>query len=223
VTIVDSSGDRAEGRLTKCDRERDLALIDVGRALSEAAEIGDSDSLRTGQIVIAIGSPLGVAGAVAAGMVHAIGPLEAGAPPFLQQRDWIQADIRLAPGNSGGLLADVEGRVIGINAMIFRGIGLAVPANEVREFVTGATERVKLGVELIAVPQGLMVIGIERGSIAARVDIHVGDIVACAASQLRRLLAEAKRDGSADIPMFRAGHKRILRVHILSAAGARAA
>jgi serine protease Do len=223
VTILDSSGRRAEGRVTRQDREQDLALVDVGQPLSEPAQIGDSDSVRTGQIVIAIGNPLGVAGAVTAGMVHAIGPLDAGAPPFMQQRDWIQADVHLAPGNSGGLLADAEGRVIGINTMIFRGIGLAVPSNDVREFVTGVSERVRLGVELIAVPQGLMVVGIEQGGIAELAGIRVGDILACGAPELRRLLGKVKRLGTADIPVTRGGVNRILRVHTSLAAGARAA
>jgi serine protease Do len=68
--------------------------------------------------VLAVGNPLGIRGAVTVGVVHSA------------SRAWIEADLRLAPGNSGGILADASGRVIGITAMIVNGLALAVPANE---------------------------------------------------------------------------------------------
>lgn len=120
--IIDANGQRFRARVVRRDREHDLALLETNRAL-EPAPIGDSGSLRTGQIVIAIGNPMGVPGAVVFGMVHATGG------------NWIQADIRLAPGNSGGLLADAEGRVVGVNTMIYRGLGLAIPSNDASAFV----------------------------------------------------------------------------------------
>ena len=80
--------------------------------------------------MIAIGNPAGIRGAVSTGIIHSSSVNEFGRP-----NPWIQADIRLAPGNSGGMLADAEGRVIGINTMIFRGLGLAVPSNEVCAFL----------------------------------------------------------------------------------------
>ena len=223
AVIVDASGKRAEGRVVRRDSESDLALIEVGRKLEDPAAIGDSESLRTGQIVIAVGNPLGVTGAISVGVIHAIGPLDAGGAPFLEQRNWIQADIRLAPGNSGGLLADAKGRLIGINTMIFRGIGLAVPSNDVREFVTGESDRVRLGVELVGVQQGLIVIAIERDSIAENTGILTGDIFLCPAYELRRLLSKAKQTGSVEIPMLRAGRKQMLRLRVSHQAGARAA
>lgn len=93
------------------------------------AEIGDSDSLRVGQLVVAVGNPLGLSGAVTAGLIHAIGPRRPAGPSL------IQADLRLAPGNSGGPLADARGRVIGINAMIAGGLALAVPSSLVARFL----------------------------------------------------------------------------------------
>ena len=87
------------------------------------AAIGDSDSLRPGHFVLALGNPLGLTGAISAGVAHAA------------SRDWVQADVRLAPGNSGGMLADAAGRVIGINTMIVHGLALAIPSNQVEAFV----------------------------------------------------------------------------------------
>jgi serine protease Do len=128
--VSDMSRRSFRARVVRRDREHDLALLETGEIL-EPAEKGDSDSLRIGQVVIAIGNPLGVAGAVAVGLLHATGPIG-----FGFSNRWVQADIRLAPGNSGGMLADADGKVIGVNTLIFRGLGLAVPANDAAAFVS---------------------------------------------------------------------------------------
>jgi serine protease Do len=129
--IIDVRGRRSRARLVLCDRERDLALLTAPSLHPRApARIGDSDLLRPGQLVIALGSPLGLTGAIATGIIHTAGPLALG-----PRCNWVQADVRLAPGNSGGMLADASGCVIGINTMIFRGLALAVPSNEVDAFV----------------------------------------------------------------------------------------
>jgi serine protease Do len=126
--IIDASGKRSLARVILRDRKRDLALLhQVPITSGLHPEIGDSDSLRPGQFVLALGNPLGVTGAVAAGVIHAVGPISG--------RNWIQADVRLAPGNSGGMLADASGRVIGITTMILNGLALAIPSNEVNAFV----------------------------------------------------------------------------------------
>lgn len=103
-------------RLAARDVEHDLAALVVEAIGLSAAEIGDSDTLRVGELVLAVGNPLGVVRALSAGLVHATG------------RRFIQADLRLAPGNSGGPLADARGRVVGLNAMIVGGLALAVPS-----------------------------------------------------------------------------------------------
>jgi serine protease Do len=136
--IIDASGRRKAARIVKRDRERDIAVLEVSSAGLEPPEIGDSEALRSGQIVFAVGHPFGITSAVAAGMIHAVGPLGFGA-----RLNWIQADVRLAPGNSGGILADAAGRVIGINTMIFHGIGLAVPSNEVIRFLHADSARAR--------------------------------------------------------------------------------
>ena len=133
--VIDAGGHRFRARVIRRDQARDLVLLETHRPL-EAAAIGDSDSVRAGQFVIAAGNPLGLPGAVAAGVVHATGQ-----NGFGFSNRWIQADIRLAPGNSGGMLADAEGRVIGVNTLIFQGLGLAVPSNDVAAFAAQSEAR----------------------------------------------------------------------------------
>jgi serine protease Do len=122
---------RLPAALVEWDRQLDLALLRVDASNLPAATVGDSDRLRPGELVLAVGSPFGLAGAVATGVVHAAPAAGCRAGPRL-----IQADLRLAPGNSGGPMADASGRVIGVNAMIAGGLALAVPSHLVQAFVT---------------------------------------------------------------------------------------
>lgn len=125
-----ADGRRLPAALVEWDQELDLALLRVEAHDLPAATIGDPDRLRPGALVLAVGHPFGLPGAAVMGVVHAA-PARArrGGP------GWIQADLRLAPGNSGGPLADAQGLVIGINAMIAGGLALAVPSPTVQDFV----------------------------------------------------------------------------------------
>jgi len=116
--------------------ERDLAALYVATSDLPAAEIGASTAVRVGEIVLAAGSPFGVRGAVCAGVLHGIGSV-----PRVGKQRWLQADLELAPGNSGGPLADANGRVIGINSMIAMGLGLAIPSQEVEQFLRRVMRR----------------------------------------------------------------------------------
>jgi serine protease Do len=218
LALIDSSGRKLRGRVARRDPASDLAIVETQAGNLEPAVIGDSAVLRPGEIAIAVGNPLGVPGAAAWGIIHAVGTLDFGA-----RRNWIQADIRLAPGNSGGALATATGEVIGINTMVYGGLGLAAPSNEVAAFVSGESDRVYLGVELVAAAQGLIVVAVEDGSLAHRAGVLLGDVFQCSAGELRRLLASVKQNGSIEIPVARGGRIRMLRVHSERAAGARAA
>ena len=135
VRLVD--GRRLEGELVARDADADLALLRVPGTGMPTATLADAEALRVGSVVVAMGHPLGVRGALTAGIIHAMGPLKPGG------RSWIQADVRLAPGNSGGPLADASGRVVGLNAMIAGALALAIPIGQVMEFVRAAgVERV---------------------------------------------------------------------------------
>lgn len=162
------------------DDRRDIAALRINTFALPAASRGDSSALRTGELVMAVGNPLGFVGALTTGVVHAIGPLRG-----LGRRTWVQADVRLAPGNSGGPLADAQGRVVGLNTMIVAGgLALAVPSNTVEEFLRRGAG-VTLGVTVRPVRTragrvGLMVLEIERGSPAEIASLLPGDILTAA-------------------------------------------
>jgi serine protease Do len=123
----------------------DLAVVRASGSSLTAATLGDAAKLRVGQLVVAIGNPLGFAGSVTAGVVSAVGrsfPTRAGSVTRIVE-NVIQTDAALHPGNSGGALADSRARVVGINtavagAGIGQGIGLAVPINETTRGIVGA-------------------------------------------------------------------------------------
>ena len=218
LALTDCSGRKFRGKVSRRDPDRDLAVIETQARNLKSAMIGDSSRLRPGEIAIAVGNPLGVAGAAAWGIIHAVGPLDFGA-----RRTWIQADIRLAPGNSGGALATATGEVVGINTMVYGGLGLAAPSNEVTAFVLGESHRAHLGVELITAAQGLIVVAVEHGSLAHRAGVLLGDVFPCSPDELRRLLAIVEQNGSIEIPVARGGRTCMLRVQAERAAGVRAA
>jgi serine protease Do len=136
ATLVLADGRALTGRVTARDRRRDLATIAIAGGPSVAgltpATVGHPATLRTGDLVVALGNPLGITGALAVGVVHALEPGHVGRPR------WIRADIRLAPGNSGGPLADARGRVVGLNTMIANGLGIAVPVTTIARFLNDA-------------------------------------------------------------------------------------
>jgi serine protease Do len=129
------------------DAARDIALLVLhskGARDISPASLGDATVIRPGQLVLAIGHPFGMANAVTAGIVHAVGQVRGDwAPmPRFRRLSWIQADIMLAPGNSGGPLLDVEGRVIGINTMIVGGLALAIPVPDIRALLRAGSEAI---------------------------------------------------------------------------------
>jgi S1-C subfamily serine protease len=119
----------------------DLAVLRATGASLTAAELGDADALRVGQLVVAIGNPHGFTSSVTAGVVSALGrslPTRAGANVRVVD-NVIQTDAALNPGNSGGALADGRGRVVGINTAVAGiGLGLAVPINAATRRIIGA-------------------------------------------------------------------------------------
>jgi len=164
------------------DPGRDLAQLRINATSLPAATVFDSSQLRPGEIAIAVGNPLGFVGALATGVIHAVGPVRG-----LGSRTWVQADVRLAPGNSGGPLADARGRIVGINTMVAGRLALAVPSNTVLDFLAGAPASNWLGITLYptSVPRpsvshrvfGLVILEVEPGSPAASASLLPGDIL----------------------------------------------
>ena len=170
-----ADGRTFDARVTSRDEARDLAALAVPAKGLPAVTVGDSEALRPGELALAVGNPLGHVGALATGIIHA------------QSQQWIQADVRLAPGNSGGPLANARGEVIGINSMIARGLALAVPSRAVERFLARAnsSRRPRLGVSFqpVAVPfpggqrTGLLLLGVQPASVAERAGLLLGDIL----------------------------------------------
>src|SRR5258708_3978708 len=131
-TALFSDGTSSPFTVVGADPLSDLAVVRAGAATPEPAVLGEAEDLVVGQLVVAVGSPLGLAGSVTAGVVSALGrslPTRSGSAVRLVE-DVIQTDASLNPGHSGGALADSGSRVVGINTAVARiGLGLAVPIN----------------------------------------------------------------------------------------------
>ncbi|GAC1443883.1 MAG: hypothetical protein NVSMB52_02690 [Chloroflexota bacterium] len=179
-TIELRDGRTLDAQIIDIDKHRDLAALKIDAVGLPAIDPGNSDALRVGQLVVAIGNPLGLTGALTVGIIHALAP-----PGTRDKQHWVQADIDLAPGNSGGPLVDVSGRVIGINSMVSGGLALSVPSNEVTAFLTRSAARPHLGVTTRPVVvdldgqkrSGLLVLHAEAGSVAERCGIILGDVL----------------------------------------------
>jgi serine protease Do len=173
-------GRELSAEITSRDPRRDLALLHIYGEDLPAARPADSSQVRPGELAIAIGNPMGFVGALTTGLIHAVGPLRG-----LGTQSWVQASVRLAPGNSGGPLADAQGRVIGINTMAAGHLALAIPSNAVRQLLAVGASDGWLGVSVhpVRVPRrdgqrfGLVLLEVEPGGPAAQASLLPGDIL----------------------------------------------
>jgi S1-C subfamily serine protease len=219
-TAAFSDGSTIPFRVVGADPLSDLAVLRTAGQTPPPAELGEADDLVVGQLVVAVGNPLGLAGSVTAGVVSALGrslPTRSGTAARLVE-DVIQTDAALNPGNSGGALADSHARVVGINtAVAGLGVGLAVPVNATtRRIISalmrhGRVRRAYLGLvsapaplpavlaERVGRPTGLRVVEVVPGGPAGRAGLRAGDLLVSAggnpvstAQDLQRLMfAEA--------------------------------
>ena len=193
-------GRQVEVRVAGADPLSDLAVLRAGRSdeLPEPVRLGNAEELVVGQLVVAVGNPLGLAGSVTAGVVSALGralPTRSGSAGRVIE-DVIQTDAALNPGNSGGALADARGRVVGINTAVAGvGLGLAVPVNATTRRIVqmlladGRVRRAYLGVVGTPAPvpaavaqrhgrqNGLRLAEVISGSPAAQAGLRPGDLV----------------------------------------------
>lgn len=138
VAIVSASDITSSATVCAVDRVRDLALLHIAEVSPHFTPLpSDGSPVAVGQFVLAIGHPLGVRHAVTSGVVHSVGPVQTLATMPTAQRglDWLQIDVLLGPGNSGGPVVDAKGHVVGMNTMIASGLALAVPAAAIALFV----------------------------------------------------------------------------------------
>jgi S1-C subfamily serine protease len=211
----------------------DLAVLRADRPVPDPPEYGDADDLRVGQLVVAVGNPLGLAGSVTAGVVSALGrsmPARGRTTARLIE-DVIQTDASLNPGNSGGALADATGRVVGINTAVAGvGLGLAVPMNGTTSRIIyallhdGRVRRAYLGLVTSPAPlspawfdrtgrrTALQVVEVVEGSPAAGSGLRRGDMVLAVdgrplgdAGSLQRLLLDDAIGSRVEITVLRNG------------------
>jgi serine protease Do len=136
ATVVVANGASHEARVLAVDEERDLAALSVDASDLPAIELGSAHDLRSGEWLLAIGHPWGLEGAVTVGVVVGVGELP-GLPAG--GREMVAASLHLRPGDSGGVLVDADGRLVGINTMMAGlDLGLAVSVDEAKRFVKRA-------------------------------------------------------------------------------------
>jgi serine protease Do len=133
---IESGGRSHSADVMAYSRDHDLALLHAPSVTGPLLEVRDVRSLRPGEIVFAHGHPLGVSHSLTMGAIHGVA-----AHPRTGEPRFVVADVRLAPGNSGGALVDATGRLVGINSMVVGGLGVAIPASIAQEFVMRATSR----------------------------------------------------------------------------------
>ena len=192
--------DRREftAKVVGSDEQSDVALLKIAATGLPSLRIGDSKTLKSGQWVVAIGSPFGLDHSVTAGIVSAVGR----ANPYADQRyvPFIQTDVAINRGNSGGPLLDTRGQVVGINSQIFSnsggymGVSFAIPIDVAMNAVeqlkaTGKVTRGQLGVQIqpmsreaakalgLSGPSGALVAGVEPGSAAQKAGIQRQDVI----------------------------------------------
>ncbi len=193
-----TDGRELRAEVAGSDPLSDLAVVRAEARDLEPARLGDADSLRVGQLVVAIGSPMGLAGTVTAGVVSALGrslPTRSGSAGRLVE-NVIQTDAALNPGNSGGALADGLGRVVGVNTAVAGvGLGLAVPVNDAtRRIISslisdGRVRRAYLGLvggtrplpprdaARLGRDRGIEVVDVVEGSPASRAGLRPEDLI----------------------------------------------
>ena len=181
-TAAFADGSTTPFRVVGSDPLSDLAVLRASGATPPPAELGEADELVVGQLVVAVGNPLGLAGSVTAGVVSALGrslpTRTAGAARLIE--DVIQTDAALNPGNSGGALADSHSRVVGINTAVAGvGLGLAVPVNATTRRIIaalirhGKVRRAYLG--LVSVPAPLP--AVLAGRVGRPTGLRVAEVV----------------------------------------------
>ena len=227
IEVVFNDGTKVSAKVVGADPHTDLAVLKVGgprRADLRAIQIGDSDALRVGEFVIAVGSPFSLKSSVTLGIVSQKGR----ALDMLPYEDFIQTDAAVNMGNSGGPLLDVDGHMVGINSVIQTsgdsdgniGISFAIPANLAMTVAqslmkSGKWVRPWIGVSMAEEGGRVLVDGIVSGSPAARAGLAEGDVIvsvdgseAHTAHDVQRVILERPSGEKVTLKILRADKER---------------
>jgi len=230
-----------KGQVIGTDQKTDLAVIKVEAEELPEIRLGDSDELKVGETVLAIGNPFGLNATVTSGIVSAKGRANVGIADY---EDFIQTDAPINPGNSGGALVNIRGELIGINTAIFsttggyQGIGFAIPSNMAKVVMENLIEKGKvvrgwLGVTIQTLTpelaeqfnlkdaKGVLVGDVSEGGPAEKAGIQRGDVIVEYdgekvedVSELRNAVAETPPDKPVTIKIIRDGKRQAVRVTI---------
>lgn len=240
VTLSDKR--ELKGKIVGTDPMTDIGIIKIEADNLPTITWGDSDRLRVGETVLAIGTPYGLSQTVTMGIVSAVGRANVGIADY---EDFIQTDAAINPGNSGGALVNVRGELIGINTAIFstsggyQGIGFAIPTSMAKSVMhslisTGKVIRGWLGVTVqnltpelakqfdLQDEKGVLVGDVVEGGPAEQAGLRRGDIIIeCAGrkieepNQLRNMIANTAPGQTVDMKIIRENRKHALKVTIL--------
>lgn len=223
VEVVLADGRHFVGIVAARHPTRDLAVVKIAANDLPAVEAGDSSTVRPGELVLAVGHPLNERDSVTMGVIVASGQAATEQGP--ETGDYLQADVTIRPGSSGGPLVDARGRVIGINAMVAGRLALAIPSQAVQRFVRGLVSdrpAAYLGLAgLLVAPgspeaaSGFLLTDVVAGGPAARAGLIVGDIVTrfggdavTDESAIRQVLEAAEPGMALAVNVLRGGEPR---------------
>ncbi len=196
ITVRLKDGRKFPASLIGLDDKSDLAVIKIDAKDLPTVELGDSDAAKVGQFAFAIGAPFELAYTFTVGVISAKG--RTNLTDSRNYEEYIQTDASINPGNSGGPLCDIDGRVIGVNTLIYRmnrGLGFAIPINLARQvgdqlISSGRVSRPWLGIEIVGIEEsealqryfpdlkrGVVVNGIAPGTPASSSDLRAGDVI----------------------------------------------
>ena len=234
INVVLSDKREFKGKVVGADKRTDVAVVKIKADGLQGMAWGNSDKLRPGEMVMAVGIPFGLARTVTMGIVSAVGRANVGITDY---EDFIQTDAAINPGNSGGALVNMKGELVGINTAIFsqsggyQGIGFAIPAKMAEQVMdslikTGKVVRGWLGVSVqdLSAPlakqfkvegeKGALVAEVMKGSPAEKAGVKRGDVIVAVdgnkvedSGHLRNFVASARVGGKVKLDILRENKK----------------